>query len=183
MNAKMNKLLVQCRMIGLWLLVCLVTLPVYADLKTDIDQQIINKSAEDKTLTNQEKLFDHRCDMIAKYLGFSDTPTGKATKYSCDVPAVGIAFYAGKDLGKHPPEKIAQYFKDELAKYNVKAEIFIKHDHEYGSSMGFYINGDSWLRKPKRPSEAVKEIEALAAETKLLLFTKGRIKEWPKAIK
>jgi len=174
---------VRFRLIGLWLLACLVVSPAYADLKTDIDQLIIRKSAADKTLTKQEKLFDYRCDMIAKYLGFPDTPTGKATKYSCDVPAVGIAFYAGKDLGKHPPEKIAQYFRDELAKHNVKAKIFIKHDHEYGSSMGFYINGDSWLGKPKRPSEGVKMIEALAAETKLILLTEGRIKKWPKSIK
>jgi len=164
-------------MIGLWLLACLVVSSAYADLKTDVDQLIINKLAEDKTLSNQEKLFDCRCDMIAKYLGFSETPTGRATKYSCDVPAVGIAFYAGKDLGKHPPEKIAKYFKDELAKYNVKAEIFIKHDHEFGSSMGFYINGDSWLSLPIDPLKAVKEIDILATEAKLLLFSKGRIKK------
>ena len=174
---------VQFRLIGLFLLACLVVSPAYADLRVDAARAIILAAKADTSLTNHEKLFVYRCKTIAKYLGFSDTPTGRATKYSCDIPAVGIAFYAGKDLGKHPPEKIAQYFKNELAKHNVKAKIFIKHGHEHGSSMGFYINGDSWLRKPKRPSEAVKEIEALAAETKLLLFTKGRIKEWPKSIK
>ena len=170
-------------MVGLWLLACLVALPSYADLKTDVDQLIINKSAEDKTLTNQEKLFDHRCDMIAKYLGFSDTPTGKATKYSCDVPAVGIAFYAGKDLGKHPPEKITQYIQNELSKHNVKSKAFIKHNHNHGSSVAFYINGESWLTMPLDPLESVKKVEALAAETKLILFTAGRIKTWPKSVK
>ena len=183
MNTKMNIRPVQRGMVGLWLLVCLVVSPAYADLRLDEVRAILKAAKANKTLTDHEKLFVYRCKTIAKYLGFSDTPTGRATKYSCDIPAVGIAFYAGKDLGKHPPEKIAQYFKDELAKHNVKAEVFIKRGHAHGSSMGFYINGESWLREVKRPSEAVKMIEFLAAETKLILFTKGRIKEWPKSIK
>lgn len=174
---------VQFRFIGLWLMACLVALPAYADLQIDAARAIILAAKADTSLTDHEKLFVYRCETVTKYLGFPDTPTGKATKYSCDVPAIGIAFYAGKDLGKHPPEKIAQYFIDELAKHNLTAQVFIKHDHEYGSSMGFYINGKSWLAMPRRPSEAVKMIESLAAETKLILFTKGRIKEWPKSIK
>ena len=132
MNTKMNIRPVNRGMIGLWLLSCLVMSPVYADLQIDAARAIILAAKADKTLTDHEKLFVYRCETIVKYLGFPDTPTGKATKYSCDVPAVGIAFYAGKDLGKHPPEKIAQYFIDELAKHNVKAQAFIKHDHAHG---------------------------------------------------
>ncbi len=52
-------------------------------------------------------------------MGFSDTPSGRATQHSCDKPEIGIALYAGKDLGKHPPEKVGQYFKSELAKHKV----------------------------------------------------------------
>jgi hypothetical protein len=47
--------------------------------------------------------------------------------------------------------------------------------------MAFYINGDSYLSDPVRPSEATKLIEAIAAEAKLILLTKGRIKDWPTA--
>jgi len=151
-------------------------------LDLDVNVAILEKAKANKAITDHEKLFVYRCKMMKKYLGFPDTPTGKATKYSCDVPAVGIALYAGKDLGKHPPEKIAQYFIDELAKHNVKAKAFIKHDHEYGSSMAFYINGESWVAMPLDPLEATKKIELLATETKLILLTKGRIKKWPESV-
>lgn len=152
---------------------------VLADLQVDQDRAILIAAAGDATLTKREKLFTYRCETIAKHIGFDDTPTGKATKHSCDVPEVGIAFFAGSDLGKHPPNKIAQYFKDELAKHQVQSEVFIQDDWQYGSAMGFYINGESWLRDPIRPSQAIKKIEALAAETLLLLHTKGKIKKWP----
>lgn len=154
--------------------------PAWADLQIDVNRVLLRESAADTSRTDHEKLFVYRCETIAKTIGFSDTPTGRANKYSCDEPAVGIAFYAGSDLGKHPPEKIGQHFKDELAKHGMKSEVFIKHGHEYGSSMGFYINGHSWLSDPVRPSKGVEMIEALAAESKLILFKKGRITELPR---
>ena len=49
--------------------------------------------------------------------------------------------------------------------------------------MTFYINGDSWLRKVVNPLKAVDMIEGLAAEAKLVYFTNGQIKEWPKSSK
>lgn len=156
-------------------------LSVQADLKEDIDRAIIKGNAADTSRTDHEKLFVYRCESIAKAIGFSETASGRATRYSCDHPGVGIAFYAGSDLGKHPPEKIARYFKDELAGHGMISEVFIKPGHEHGSSMAFYINGDSYLSDPVRPSEATKLIEAIAAEAKLILLTKGRIKEWPTA--
>ena len=174
---------VQCGMVGLWLLVYLQISPAQSYLDLDINIAILASAKADNSRTDYEKLFDYRCETMVRYLGFPDTPTGKATKYSCDVPAIGIALYAGKDLGKHPPEKITQYFIDELAKHNLTAQAFIKHDHDYGSSMAFYINGESWLSQIKRPSEAVKMIKTLAAETKLILLTTGRIKKWPKSLK
>lgn len=164
---------------GILLLAVLWVFPVQADLKEDIDRAIIRGNAANTSRTDHEKLFVYRCESIAKAIGFSETASGRATKYSCDQPGIGIAFYAGSDLGKHPPEKIAQYFKNELAEYGMISEVFIKHAHEHGSSMAFYINGDSYLSDPVRPSEATKLIEAIAAEAKLILLTKGRIKEWP----
>lgn len=163
------------------LIALLWPLSVQADLKEDIDRAIIKGNATDTSRTDHEKLFVYRCESIAKAIGFSETVSGRATKYSCDQPGVGIALYAGSDLGKHPPEKIAQYFKDELAKFGMISEVFIKPGHEHGSSMAFYINGDSYLSDPVRPSEATRLIEAIAAEAKLILLTKGRIKEWPTA--
>ena len=159
----------------LWAIACIGfwMMPAHADLKTDIDGAILAGLRHDTTLTKHEKLFVYRCQSIARTIGFSETPTGRATKYSCDVPGVGIALYAGKDLGKHSPEKVGQYFVDYLAKEGVKAEVFIKPDHEYGSSMGFYINGDSWTDDPLRPSEALEDLEFLANESKLILYADG----------
>lgn len=130
-----------------------------------------------------EKMFVYRCETIAETIGFADTPTGKATKYSCDQPAIGIALYAGKDLGEHKPEKVVQYFIDEIAKYGLNAESFIKHDHLSGSFMVFYINGESYLRDPIDPLSAIDLIEGLAAEAKLLLYTAGKFTEWPQNAK
>ena len=111
--------------------------------------------------------------------GFLKRPRAGRQNIPCDVPGVGIALYAGKDLGKHPPEKVGKYFVDYLAKEGVKAEVFIKPDHEYGSSMAFYINGDSWTDDPLRPSEALEDLEFLANESKLILYADGRIKKIP----
>ena len=151
----------------------------WADLKTDMDGAILAGLRHDTSLTKHEKLFVYRCESIARAIGFSETPTGRAMKYSCDEPGVGIALYAGKDLGKHPPEKVAQYFVDELAKEGVHAEVYIKPDHEFGSSMAFYINGDSWRREPVSPADALKLLPFLADESKLLLYAGKRIDRVP----
>ena len=136
----------------------------------------------DTSRTQHEKLYVYRCESIVNSIGFSDTPTGRATKYSCDAPGVGIALYAGSDLGKHSPEKVGKYFMDALIAEGLQAEVFIKPDHEHGSSMGFYINGASWRDDAVRPSEALKLLEFLAAESKLILYNKGRLKAFPKAL-
>ena len=153
-----------------------------ADLTKDVNGAILAGLRDDTTRTNHEKLYVYRCESIAKSIGFSDNPTGKATKFSCDEAGVGIALYAGKDLGKHPPEKVGEYFVDMLAKEGLKAKVFIKHDHEHGSSMAFYINGASWEDDPLRPSKAVEQLDALASESKLILLTDGRIDKWPERV-
>jgi len=167
MNIKMNIRPTQYRMIGLWLLACLVALPAYAKTLTDEDTYLLFSG--------------HRCDVLIKLGGFSKTVTGKATEFSCQKPAIGIALYAGKDLGDNPPEKIATYFQHELKKLGVKSEVFIKKNHQHGTSMAFYINGDSWLKKAITPREAIDKVDGLAAEAKLVYLTNGQIKEWPKS--
>ncbi len=166
--------------------VCLIAIfwppLVQADLQIDINRELLRKSSADKSRSNYEKLFVYRCETIANTIGFSDTASGRATKYSCDEPGVGIAFYAGPDLGKHSPEKVGKHFKDELAKHGMISEVFIQDNGEYGSSMGFYINGESWLPQPIDPLEATEKIKFIAAEAKLILLTDGRIKELPRAV-
>ena len=144
------------------------------DLRVRENAEIIRAAKSETSLTNHEKLYVYRCDMIRKYMGFSDTPTSRATKHSCDKTEIGIAFFAGDDLGKYSPQKIANYFKTEIAKHNINAEVFIQDDWPHGSSMGFYVNGESMIKKPLRPSQAVDQIEGFAAEALLILYTKGR---------
>lgn len=155
---------------------------VFADLQSDQDKALLIASQADTNLTKEEKLFKYRCPTIRKYLGFADSIMGKAIKYSCDKAEIGITLYAGKDLGNNSPEKVAQHFKNQLAKRQVKAEVFIKSDHPYGTSMGFYINGGSWLRDPVDPLKGIELLDALAADAIMILYSEGRIKEWPKGL-
>ena len=148
------------------------------DLQTQHDRAILDAASDLTRLSKREKLFVYRCQIMRELLGFENNPTGKAQAYSCNETGVGIAFYAGNDLGKHPPEKIARLFRDGLAEYKVPARVFVKHGHQHGSSMAFYINGESWLREPVRPSKGYEMIEALAAETNLILLKRGRIDAW-----
>lgn len=160
-------------------LCCAIPWGVFAtDLQLSEASAVLQASAHITKWTKHEKLFVHRCQIMRDVMGFADTPTGKAQEYSCNETGVGIAFYAGKDLGKHPPEKIARLFRDGLAGYKVPAHVFIEHEHPHGSSMAFYINGESWLRKLVRPSKGYEMIETLAAETNLLLYEGGRIDAW-----
>ena len=150
----------------------------HAHLDTSMNRAILAATAEDKTRTDKQKLFENRCQTIADKVGFERSVTGAARKFSCDVIGVGITLYAGADLGKHSPENVGQYFVDALAKEGVKAEVFIKHGHEYGSSMAFYINGETWLDDSIDPHSAIERINTLIAEANLILLKRGRIKEW-----
>ncbi|ODS23240.1 hypothetical protein AB835_09795 [Candidatus Endobugula sertula] len=123
-------------------------LPVYAEdrqpLGAILGAQLIKASKGEINDGNYSDLHFNRCAAIEKYLGFTDDPLGRAIEYSCKGLVIGITLYAGKDLGKHPPEKIAQHFKNELEKHFMTSEVFIKHNHEYGSAMAFFINGETY---------------------------------------
>lgn len=159
----------------------LISMPVaaLADLDTAINRAILEATAHDTSRTNEQKLFENRCETIEATVGFENDVTGQARRYSCEFDGVGITLYAGADLGKHSPEKVGQYFVDELAKEGVKSRVFIHSDHEHGSSMAFYVNGSSWKDEPVRPSDALGMIEFLANESKLILYTEGRIDRIP----
>ena len=141
-----------------------------ADLDVKINRAILDATKHDNTRSEADTLFKSRCQTIASTVGFENDVTGRAREYSCRETGVGITLYAGNDLGKHPPEKIARLFRDRLAKHKVRSRVFIKKGHPYGSSMAFYINGESWLREPVQPSRGYEMIEALAAETNLILL-------------
>lgn len=151
-----------------------------ADLDTEINRAILKATESDASRTKKEKLFKYRCEIIARHIGFADDPTGSATKYSCDVLGVGIALYAGKDLGKHSPETVGKYFVDKLAAEGLEASLFIEPNHPHGTSMAFYINGESWRREAVDPLEAADMVVTLATEAKLILLNEGRIQGWPK---
>jgi len=157
---------------ALWIV---LAAPVYADLDTAINRAILKATAEDTTRTDRDKLFENRCETIAATVGFENDVTGAARKFSCDELGVGIALYAGADLGKHSPEKVGQYLVDALAKEGLKAKVFIKDDHDYGTGVGFYINGRSWLRESVDPVKGIEMLEGITAEAKLILLTDGRV--------
>lgn len=155
-----------------------ISVAAYADLDTAINRAILKATAHDTSRSDEQKLFENRCETIAATIGFENGVTGQARKYSCEVNGVGIALYAGDDLGKHSPEKVGKYFVDALAAKSLPAQVFIERDHEYGSSIAFYIDGQSWNRQAVDPLSATKQIDALIAETNLILLTRGRIDQW-----
>lgn len=166
------------------LVFCLFVTPAWADnLSAYLAAEILKASRHDTSLTDHEKLFEHRCDMIKKYVGYDNTPMSQAIRYSCSDLVIGIVFYAGSDLGKHSPEKVAQHFKDKLAYYGMTSEVFIKHAHNAGSSMAFFVNGEPYKGDPVGPLEAMKLLDALSADARLTYFDNGQItpqqlKEW-----
>ena len=112
-------------------------------------------------------------------MGFEEGISGQAREYSCDVAGIGVTLYVGEDLGKHDPAAVAKHFTDYLTnKRGIPAKAFIKKKHPYGTSMAFYVNGQSWLLEPVNPLQANEKLEALSAEAKLILFTQKRVAEW-----
>lgn len=170
----------------------LVALPVFADNADDhilsgmLGNELLKAAAQDKTLSDKEKLFKYRCSMIKKYLTLTDTPTHKAVSHSCSDAVVGVSFYVGDDLGKHSPEKIAVHIENEFAKHGVSAKVFFRENKPYASRIAFMMKGGSFLYEPTDPISAINSIKSFAAEMKLLYFrdkdiTSDQLKVWVKA--
>ncbi|TDF41313.1 hypothetical protein EYS14_00160 [Alteromonadaceae bacterium M269] len=157
-------------------------------LEALLDSDLLKAALSDETLTKHEKLITRRCYTIEKHLKPSDTPTSQAVQYSCTAPVVGVAFYAGDDLGEHNPDKIAAYIKNEFDKYGVMARVFIKYDHEYGSSIAYLMSGGRKVMHKPNIIDGIKGIETFVAEMKLIFFKDKKIspqqlKEWVVATK
>lgn len=119
-------------------------------------------------------------------IGFDDTVLGLTLEYSCSAPVVGVIFYAGNDLGKHSPEKIAAYMKTEFEKNGVLAKVFIKENREHGSSSSFLVRGGRKVMNPVDPLSAIKNIEDFVANIKLVFFadkliTSSELEKWIKS--
>lgn len=151
---------------------------VWADLDAAFNRSILVALKHDTERTNKEKLFEDRCQTIIETVGFEDSITGEARKFSCDVSGVGVALYAGSDLGKHSPQKVGQYFIDKLEAEGLEANLYILDEYDHGSHMEFYVNGQSSMIYSMRPSKAIKMIDGIAADAKLVLLHEGRVDKW-----
>ena len=124
--------------------------------------------------------------MVNKYQTLTQSAIDRAIHYSCTAPVVGVVFYVSNDLGKHSPEKIANYIQAEFAKNGVKAKVFIEYRHEYGSSISYIVRGGRETMNPKEPYSAIKDIEGFVANMKLVyladeLITTTELGKWVKS--
>lgn len=167
--------------VSTWVFFCFSSLS-YAGYQADLEREVLRASLPDTSMTSYEKLFVYRCETVEKYLGFEDTAIGNAMKYSCnDAPQIGIALYVGSDLGDYPPEQIRKVFIERLDKEGLTAEVFIQKELEFGSAVIFFVNGESYLEDRVNPVEALKQIEVLSAEAKLMYIQSGQAEHWIKS--
>jgi hypothetical protein len=168
-------------------------MPAYAvadnaklSLDTVLGAKLLKAAESETSLTADEKLNVYRCKMVKKFVGFDDTILGNALEYSCSAAVVGVVFYAGNDLGKHSPEKIAAYMEAEFAKNGILAKVFIKPNPEHGSSASFIVRGGREVMNPIDPLSAIKNIEGFVANIKLVFFadkliTSSELGKWVKS--
>lgn len=144
-------------------------------LKTLLGAQLLQAMGGEITDSDYQKLSFNRCDAIKKHQGFSESPLGEAIHYSCKGLVIGIAFYAGDDLGKHAPEKVAQLFRKKLSEQNMTSDVFVKQNHRHGSVMAFFINGESYHYDWVGPLHALETLEGLSAEARLFFLKNKQI--------
>lgn len=102
-----------------WLLFgvfCSFVCSAHAGIQAALDGQLVEAARPHTDLSNQEILFDRRCEMIEKYLGYDDSAMSRAMHYSCQGMQIGIAFFVGADLGDYPPERIRQAYVERFRK-------------------------------------------------------------------
>lgn len=76
--------------------------------QAQLSAKLLRAARHDTSLSDKEKLTTHRCAMIEKYYMIGSTRAlDQAIKASCRNLMIGVALYAGDDLGKHYPEKLA----------------------------------------------------------------------------
>lgn len=136
-------------------------------LSEHISSEILHATAH-TSLTKEEKLVTKRCESINQYLQKKPgEPVYDALHYSCNGDInVGIALYYGPDFGKHTPDSVSAYFKGEFDKQDMTSKVFIK-EHEHGSTITFFIDGDTFSHRPMNPAKAAPPefIAGVAAES------------------
>ena len=153
---------------------CVVNV-AHADLREALAAELLEASKADNSMSKKEKLITQRCTAVKRYLVEDKSALRQALYYSCSAPVVGVAFYAGNDLGQHSPEKIAVYIENMFAENGMRAKVFIKHNHQSGSSVAYMIMGGRRIMNPKDPVSAISRIEGFAADAKLVFFVDGKI--------
>lgn len=165
---------------------CVVNV-AHADLREALAAELLEASKSDNSMSKKEKLITQRCIAVKRYLVEDKSALRQALYYSCTAPVVGVAFYAGNDLGQHSPEKISAYIEDEFARNGVQAKVFITK-HKAGSTVALISRGGNFLYNPTDPVSAIKSIKSFSSEIKLAYFadkliTPEELTKWVKADK
>lgn len=146
-----------------------------ATLETIMGAKLLRAAKAEAKLSDHDILIKHRCAMIEKHMSLTSSILDKATEYSCTAPVVGVAFYAGKDLGHHSPQKVSSYILDTFNHHGIEAKIYTKLNHSYGSQVVFLMRGGRYMLNPVDPLKGISSIEGFAAEAKLVALKDGII--------
>lgn len=133
------------------------SMPAMAGIQAELDRALVDAARPHTNLSNKEIMFERRCEMIEKYLGYDGTALSQAMKYSCQGTQIGVALRVGADLGKYPPERIRDVYIERFRKEGLNAEVFIQEELEHGSNVVFFVNGESWLKELVGPIQALEK--------------------------
>ncbi len=127
-------------------------------------------------INEQTGKFYKYCDDIERLKTAPISTLNRARIYSCDKPAdVGVAIYAGKDLGDKPPESVGQWFERLYQAYDIDTKIFIENSDAPQTLLVFYASGTSLLTSPVNTADGVAKAKFLVAEAKLIFFVNLQI--------
>ena len=164
-----------------WLLLgvcCSFACSAYAGIQAELNRQLVEAARPHTDLPSYDILFERRCEMIEKYLGYDDTAISRAMQFSCQGTQIGIALYVGPDFGDYPPEQIRKVYKEKIDEEGLASEVYIEKDPTQGSHVIFFINGESYMRNRIGPVEALEKIITVTAEAKLTYIDSGQAEGW-----
>ncbi len=114
---------------------------------------------------------------IAQSVKFASNPARgdnivtRAGDYSAGRNVVGIAISAGADIPKHVSlQQVGERAQQELKKFGVDSEYFVEKNPrpDAGTSIAYFINGDSWSKNPMHYREGINSAKSVATDA---LFT------------
>ena len=114
---------------------------------------------------------------IAQSVKFASNPARgdnivtRAGDYSAGRNVVGIAISAGADIPKHVSlQQVGERAQQELKKFGVDSEYFVEKNPrpDAGTSIAYFINGDSWSKNPMHYREGISKAKSVATDA---LFT------------